>query len=393
MDEYPGFSTVKTVFMKLALFFTFGVSLKQWLDKGLFDREKLLYEKLLQRKALSKVLWFTYGCRDKKIAEQLKQTHQLHMNIEVIQMPTLFSIPGGKFLYSLILPVMVKNFLKDADILMTNQMSGSWSAVIAKKLYKKVLIIRTGYVLSSFLKKRQEANLKTAVAGFIERVAYKNADTAIVASQEDKNYICLTCNIPLQKISIFENYIDVDVFKPINCEKYNDRIIFVGRLTSQKNLFSLLKAISKTSFILDIYGEGELYDELQQGAKKLNAQVNFMGVVPNSELAHIISRYRYYILPSLYEGTPKALLEAMACGLICIGTDVTGINEIITDGVNGWLAKGTDSDSIFEAIEKAKNSPGESISSSAVETIKNKFSLESIVKKYSQLLGRTENEC
>jgi glycosyltransferase involved in cell wall biosynthesis len=118
-----------------------------------------------------------------------------------------------------------------------------------------------------------------------------------------------------------------------------------------------------------------------------------MGVVPNSQLARIINRYRYYILPSLYEGTPKTLLEAMACGLVCIGTDVAGINEIITDGVNGWLAKGTDADSIFEAIERAKNNPAESISNSAVETIRNKFSLENVVKKYARLLRRLENEC
>jgi len=378
--------------MKLALFFTFGVSLKQWLDGGLFDREKLLYEELLRRKILSKVLWFTYGCKDKIIAEQLKQSHRLHTDIEVMQIPAFFCIPFGKFFYSLLMPLIMRNFLKSTDVLMTNQMSGSWSAVIAKKLYKKTLIVRTGYTLSAFLKKRQ-AKLKTAVSVFLERIAYKNADIAVVAGQEDKNYICSAYKIPQQKISVFGNYIDTDTFKPINCEKYQNRIIFVGRLTGQKNLFNLLKAISKTDFILDIYGEGELYNGLGQETKKLNIQVNFMGVVPNSQLARIINRYRYYILPSLYEGTPKTLLEAMACGLVCIGTDVAGINEIITDGVNGWLAKGTDADSIFEAIERAKNNPAESISNSAVETIRNKFSLENVVKKYARLLRRLENEC
>lgn len=393
MDEYPGFSTGKTVLMKLALFLTFKVSLEEWLDKGLFDREKLLYEELLRRKIFSEVLWLTYGCGDKKIAEQLKQTHRLHNDIQVIQMPAVFCMPFGKLFYSLLMPMIMKKILKDTDILMTNQMSGSWSAVIAKKMHKKPLIVRTGYTLSSFLKKRQGAKLKAIAAAILERITYKNADAAVTGSQEDKDYICSAYKIPQQKINVFGNYIDIDTFKPVNCEKYNDRIVFVGRLTGQKNLFNLLKAISKTSFTLDIYGQGELGDELQQEAKKLNIQVNFMGVVPNKELPGILNRYRYYILPSLYEGTPKSLLEAMACGLICIGTDAAGINEIITDGVNGLLAKGTDAESIFEAIERAKNRPGESISLAATETIKNKFSLESIVKKYSQLLERIEDGC
>jgi glycosyltransferase involved in cell wall biosynthesis len=377
--------------MKHVLFFTFGVSLKQWLDKGLFDREKLLYEELLQKKILSKVSWFTYGSQDEKIAEQLKKANRLHTDIEVIQMPAFFNLPGGKLLYSLILPLVMKKFLKDADVIMTNQMSGSWSAVIAKKLYKKTLIARTGYTLSSFLKKRQGAKLRAAVAGVVERIAYKNADAAVVASRDDKDYICSTYKIPQQKINVFGNYIDTNTFKPVNCEKYSDRIAFVGRLTSQKNLFNLFDAISKTSFVLDIYGQGELHNELEQKAKELNIQVNFMGVVPNKELPGILNRYRYYILPSLYEGTPKTLLEAMACGLVCIGTNVTGINEVIIDGANGYLAKDIDSDSIFQAIQRAGKTSGNSISDSAVETIRTGYSLESVVKKYTDLLRSIRN--
>jgi glycosyltransferase involved in cell wall biosynthesis len=379
--------------MKLALFFTFRVSLTEWLDKGLFDREKLLYEKLLQKKVLSNVLWFTYGSNDGKIAAELKQANRLNKDIVVLPMPAVFNFPLGRFIYSLLMPVVYKIFLRQTDILMTNQMSGSWSAVIVKKFYKKTLLVRTGYTLSSFLKKRERAKLRTAVAYIIERIAYKNADIAVVAGRDDKDYICSTHKIPQQKINVFGNYIDTNTFKPIDCEKYDDRIVFIGRLTGQKNLFNLFDAVSKTSFILDIYGRGELRNELAQKAKELNIQVNFMGVVPNKELPAILNRYRYYIIPSLYEGMPKTLLEAMACGLVCIGTDITGINELIIDGVNGWLAKTTDAVRIFEAMQKAVNNPAEPISRAAVETIKSGFSLESVVEKYSRILSGVKNEC
>ncbi|MFA6174946.1 MAG: glycosyltransferase family 4 protein [Phycisphaerae bacterium] len=377
--------------MKLALFFTFGVSLERWVQQGLFDREKLLYEELLKRRSLSDVFWLTYGSSDKSVAEELKKSGKLSAGIQVLSMPAFFNFPFGKFIYSLLLPIVYKKVLRQTDVLMTNQMSGSWAAVIAKKLYKKTLIIRTGYTLSSFLKKRPGAKLRAAVAGFTEKIAYKNADVAVVASRDDKDYICSTHKIWQQKINVFGNYIDTDTFKPIDCEKYSDRIVFVGRLTSQKNLFNLFDAISKTSFILDIYGQGELHNELEQKAKELNMQVNFMGVVPNKELPMILNHYRYYILPSLYEGTPKTLLEAMACGLVCIGTNAAGINEVVIDGVNGCLAGDIDSNSIFYAIQRAKKTSENSITNSAVETIRTGYSLENVVKKYADLLRSIKN--
>jgi glycosyltransferase involved in cell wall biosynthesis len=99
------------------------------------------------------------------------------------------------------------------------------------------------------------------------------------------------------------------------------------------------------------------------------------------------------VLASLHESLPKSLLEAMACGLVCIGTDVTGINEVISDRLNGYLARGTDSISIFDAIEKAKNNPPGKISQSAVETIKNGYSLEYVADKYLRLLEKIKNAC
>ena len=372
--------------MKLILFFTYGVSVNQWVRQGLFDREKLLYEELLRKKSISKIFWLTYCSKDRHVAEELEKAGRLDSNIEVLPMPAFFNFPFGKFIYSILLPIIYKNKLKEADVLMTNQMSGSWSAVIAKKLYKKQLIIRTGYTLSLFLDKRHKAKFRAFVARVVERIAYKNADAAVVASRDDSDYICSNYKIHQQKVNIFGNYIDTDIFKPSNCEKYTDRIVFIGRLTKQKNLFNLLEAVSKTPFYLDIYGQGELKNELEQKAKDLNLKADFKGVVPNCELPLILNHYKYYILPSFYEGMPKTLLEAMACGLICIGTNVTGINEVLVDGINGYLAKGTDPDDILHSIQKAAKNSDVSITNSAVETIKIGYSLNSIVNKYINLL-------
>ncbi|OHB57287.1 MAG: hypothetical protein A2173_02985 [Planctomycetes bacterium RBG_13_44_8b] len=380
--------------MKLALFFTFGVSLKQWLNAGLFDREKLLYEELLRKEIVSKVLWFTCGAKDKKIAEQLKQTGKLHADIEVIQIPTAFGFAGGKFLYSLLLPLIKKESLKDADVLMTNQMSGSWSAVLTKKVIKKPLIVRTGYTWSRLKDSQGTWGLKKIFIKKAEVFAYRNADFAVVSTQSQAEFIKDRYSVAEKNIFIIPNYIDINLFKPDNSvEKYPDRLLYVGRISKEKNLFNLTSAVAKAGMQLDLYGCGDLTEDLKHYAQQNGAKLAFKGAVANNLLPQIMNRYRFFILPSLHESLPKSLLEAMACGLVCIGTDVTGINEVISDGVNGWLAKDTDSSSLFESIEKAKSNPPEAIAKAAVETIENKYSLGYVVDEYSKLLEKIKNAC
>ena len=117
----------------------------------------------------------------------------------------------------------------------------------------------------------------------------------------------------------------------------------------------------------------------------MNVQVNFIDVVANYKLPEILNRYKYYVLPSVFEGMPKSLLEAMACGLVCIGTDIDGINEIIEDGVNGYLANGTSVQALNEAINRAIKQSAEAIADGAVQTIRDKFSIETIVEQEKEL--------
>ena len=145
--------------MKLALFFTRNVSLKLWLDSGLFDREKLIYQKHLDNGNLQKVYWFTYGKNDALTASQLKSDNRLHSDIVVLPMPRFFYGSFGRFLYSFLMPLIHRRELKSVNLLKTNQADGSWSAVIAKRLYKKPLVARSGYILSLFTQKKKRSRI------------------------------------------------------------------------------------------------------------------------------------------------------------------------------------------------------------------------------------------
>lgn len=369
--------------MTLSLFFTRGVSLKLWVDSGLFEREKLIYEEHLKQKNLQDVYWFTYGCDDAKLSEALKAQGKLHDHIHVVAMPKVFTFfPVGSWLYSLLLPFLFLHIFKECHILKTNQMDGSWSAVFAKWLSGKPLIVRTGYTMTQLMKSSGRPKWKVKIYELVEKFAYANADISVVASQHNKAY--LENLYKLDDVRILPNFIDTHMFKPMGLTRYEKRLLFVGRLNKEKNLFNLIEAVAQTDYVLDIYGQGELSESLEILAKSLDAKVNFKGTVPNNELPLIYNSYQYYILPSFFEGMPKTLLEAMACGCTCIGTDVTGINEIIEDGVNGYLVSGTESSSIrttlkslhgFTAISEAKS----------VENIRNKVSLSHVVE-YENIL-------
>jgi len=141
------------------------------------------------------------------------------------------------------------------------------------------------------------------------------------------------------------------------------------------------------SYSISIIGSGEQEERLKEVANKNEVSVNFLGNIPNRELPEILNQHELFILPSLWEGMPKTLLEAMACGLPVIGTKIDGTKEVIEHGKNGILCN-TDSDSIREAIEtlmedgELKQNLGEN----ARKTIVEDYSLDNLAKKELKLM-------
>ena len=241
-----------------------------------------------------------------------------------------------------------------------------------------------------FIKRNPKSRRRWLMKG-IERIAYQLASGIITTSQTNLKYVEKNYR-PHRPHILIPNYVETDVFKPMNVTKEKSSICFIGRLTRQKNLFALLHALKGLPYALTIIGSGEQEEQLKQLANKNKVNVNFLGNIPNHKLPEILNQHELFILPSLWEGMPKTLLEAMACGLPVIGTTIDGTREVIEHGKNGTLCD-TDSNSIREAIisvledEKLKNAVG----ANARKTIEEKFSLEKLVDKelelYSQLLA------
>lgn len=321
---------------KLALFFTYGVSLEIWEKKGMLERELKLYKELTKNKDFDVIYFITYGKNDNKYKEMLSK-----YNIKILYKHKFNFLPN--FIYSLVLPFIYKKQLSSVDFIKTNQMLGSWSAVFTKFLYKKqgesrqgrergdsgvYLIVRTGYTLSIFSKR--VSKIKWILSKIIEFFSIKFADRVVVATQSEKEYFG-----DLNKIVVIPNYVDTDLFKPVLELKHNKKnniILFIGRLNKQKNLKNAIKALSGLDNIkLNIIGSGELKEELESLAKQEKVNVKFLGNKPHDQLPSFINNADFCLFPSLYEGNPKVLLEMMACSVPIVTTNVSGINNIVTN--------------------------------------------------------------
>ena len=142
------------------------------------------------------------------------------------------------------------------------------------------------------------------------------------------------------KITIIENLLSPNLPMPFKGEKCKI-VVAVGRLENQKNYPFLLKAFKDTSpiYTLEIYGEGSQEKALKQLAKQLeiDQRVQFMGV--HKDLHEKIKDCGAFAMTSFYEGQPNALIEAIALGLPCVVKDFEGVENLISQGENGYICK------------------------------------------------------
>ena len=140
--------------------------------------------------------------------------------------------------------------------------------------------------------------------------------------------------LPGKRVVYVPNGVDLDIFRNFGCPR-KDQLISVGRLKWQKGYEHLLAAMQRVvaqqpQIQLLIVGEGPLRGELERRVRsmRLEQNVTFVGTLPQSEISRHLNESRLFVLASVSEGLPKALLEAMACGLPVVVTDVGGCRQV-----------------------------------------------------------------
>lgn len=186
---------------------------------------------------------------------------------------------------------------------------------------------------------------------------YEQANAIAGVSQKVLN--CIQARLDIRdKGYVVYNGVDTAKFYPSSEKTKEKYILSVGNLIALKGHDDTIKAFSKlvnsgiTDIRLKIAGRGPLETELKELAEKLGISkyVDFLGYVPYERIAELMRNAILFCLPSWYEALGCVYLEAMASGIPAIGCYGNGIDEIITDGVDGFLVEEKNEQQLFEKL-------------------------------------------
>jgi len=283
-------------------------------------------------------------------------------------------------------------------------------AVIAGRLFKKPVIVKVGVggnINDLMLMDEGRYFLGKWMASWIRK-----ADCFIAISSQIKKEL-IHLGISEGKIALIPNGVEIPAEVKRDYGLHNPvKIIFVGRLNPEKGCNLLVKAVDGIrevfSIHLDIYGEGPLRGTLQSEIERrdLNHLITLRGYRKN--IRGVLPEYDLFVLPSKAEGMSNALLEAMACGLPCVVSDISPNLELVGPGkVDGDLKPGgylvlengvafhvNDSLGLANAIrflifdENAR----ERLGKSAREVVIKRFSIEAVAQTYLELYGRLSRD-
>ena len=189
----------------------------------------------------------------------------------------------------------------------------------------------------------------------IRKILYPYADGCVFQTNQAKEYYK---NILKCECAVLKNPLNPDFsIVPYEGERKH-KIVTMGRLSQEKNQKLLIDAFCKITdkypeYSVDIYGDGPLYDELDEYINELGLTEKVILKGRKNNIQEYIKDAEIFVLPSNSEGMPNALLEAMALGLACISTDcpIGGPAFIIQHKKNGFLVPMNDADKIAEYIE------------------------------------------
>lgn len=320
------------IHVKVLFLFTYNTSLKNWSDSGYLTRELRFFEKIYNQYKV-KFIFLTFGDAS-DFDVDLDSRY-----IEVLPIYKYIDKKKNNFYNFLNLIFNVHKLIKkhnlEFNLIKTNQLYGSWIAMILKILLKKPLIIRTGYDLFLFSIKDKKNFIKIFLYYVLTFFSLNISNIYTVTSNSDFNFISKLYLFDKKKLRLRKNWVE-SYSKEVN---FSDRLnnyslLSVGRLESQKDYEYLIRNFNDTGYQIDIVGTGSLENNLKEIS---SPNINFVGNLSYKDLIKFYEKYLFYISSTNYEGNPKSILEAMSRGCIVVAPDLKNTREIITNGQNGFL--------------------------------------------------------
>lgn len=230
----------------------------------------------------------------------------------------------------------------------------------------------------------------------LKKWTYRLTVKVVAISTAVKNYAHQKYTIPLEKIEIIPNDVDLEKWEQriaVAPTKKTDKKILIttGRLVPQKGQTYLLSALAllpaKYNYELWIVGGGPLKTDLEKQAQKLGLEnkVKFLGT--RHDVPELLAQADIFVFSSIFEGLGIAVLEAAIAKLPIVASKIDGLLDIIQDGQSGLLVEPKNPAALAQAIETMLEHPeqAKAMAEQAYNYVKNNFEVKVITQRYQKL--------
>ncbi len=212
------------------------------------------------------------------------------------------------------------------------------------------------------------ARMRTARPGVVRTL--QRADRVVAVSRPLAEQAA-ALGAPRERIDVVRNGVDAALFRPRDRAEARDRLglapdrrmaLYIGRAEREKGLLDLIEAWGRSGAnpdgaTLAVVGDGAALDAAKRLAEERKLPVVFAGARPHAEIPDWIAASDVLVLPSWNEGTPNAVLEAVASGRRVVATRVGGIPDVITSDTLGTLVPARDPVALSAALRRELSTP------------------------------------
>ncbi|PIQ85374.1 MAG: hypothetical protein COV74_09245 [Candidatus Omnitrophica bacterium CG11_big_fil_rev_8_21_14_0_20_45_26] len=329
-------------------------------------------------KNFGQVFYFSYAHEQPKLPEG------------VVLLPNRLRL--HRYLYGLLMPLFYFYRLRKCQVIRVMHLNGALSAYMAKKLYGIPYVVTYGYNYVNFAV-IQGHHLRACLLKKFIPFLLQRADRVIVTTeelaQEVKGWIGKT-----NKVDLVPNGVDTTFFKPKKqkMESADFKLLFIGRLEKQKNLFFMLNVLKELKkhcqYQITMIGNGSLSAKLEQEVHGERLPVHFISRVPYESIGEYHQAADCLISTSHAEGHPKALIEAMSSGLACVVSNCPGNSSLIKHEVNGLCLAIDDQEKWVNALLALSHDSArrQQLGEQARKTILEKYDISMTLKKEVECL-------
>lgn len=277
-----------------------------------------------------------------------------------------------KFLDTMLRDLAMAGALADIDVVHCHTWYTHLAGCLVKQLTGARLVLTTHSLEPHRPWKVEQLGSAYHASSWVEKTAYQNADGVIAVSEAMREDVHNLYGVPYERIRVIHNGIDLNQYKPTpNVEVLRQYgidpgtpfVLFVGRITRQKGIIHLVRAIKQIkSGVQVVLCAGapdtpeiarEMQDKVEEARRESSNPIIWIAqIVPKDDIITLYTHASLFVCPSVYEPFGIINLEAMACGTPVVASAVGGIKEVVVQDKTGLLVP-------FEPIGKTEFEPSD----------------------------------